>query len=513
MNQTSSPTARAFTRRQRFHRAVQALRRLVQIASIALVLALVTLSLYAHYRATRAIEDPTLTRGWRGSVLLAVHQAVGRLPSPQAFLDSCKGTHWSMRVLGLDLTDPLAAAEALAASKRVHWPLLLGALVPILLTVLLGRVFCSWLCPANVLFELSGKLRGLLAFAEIPPADVRFSRANKYVLLAVGLAAAAVLGLPFFALVYPPAVLGRAAHGWIFQTAAVGSLAVLGLIVAVELFVSPRWWCRTMCPGGALYALLGALRPLRVRLDAAKCTGCKECVPVCEPGLNPVRESARMECDNCAACIRHCPEDALVFRLGTSSAPFRSSAPPVALLLGLVLAMPLQAHHILGLPHYAYKENYPQVPQLEYPAAAGPYDILLTSYPGNPVPGEKTIIAVYIKDRTTGRAYEGEIGIRALRSRLFSDPEPLAPAVRVVPCEVPHKTTVTFPEAGDYWVELTFDVEGKPESIPFPIVAGNPSPAGAVVTLFGGVMLTLLVTVRAIRIKRARRARAEGRAA
>ena len=53
-----------------------------------------------------------------------------------------------------------------------------------------------------------------------------------------------------------------------------------------------------------------------------------------------------------------------------------------------VLASSAAAHHILGLPHYSYKENYPQAPTLEYPAFTGPYDILLTSYPGKPVPQE-----------------------------------------------------------------------------------------------------------------------------
>ncbi|MBI3892196.1 MAG: 4Fe-4S binding protein [Candidatus Wallbacteria bacterium] len=485
------------TANQKRHVLVQAARRLAQGLSIALVLFLVWLSLYAHYRATRAIEEPALTGGWRGQVLLGLHAAVSRLKQPQAFLDANKGTLWSMRVGGVEVTDPLAVAEASLASRKVHWPLVAGAILPLLLTLFFGRVFCSWICPANVLFELTGKLRSVLFFLEIPPAQVQFSRANKYVLLAGGLSAAAAMGLPFFALVYPPAVLGRAAHAWIFGTAAAGSVAILGLIVIFELFVSPRWWCRTMCPGGAFYALLGACRSLRVRLEAAKCTGCKECFPVCEAGLNPVRESSLLECDNCGACVRHCPEDALSFRVKG----------PTGLVLALLFACaaPAPAHHILGLPHYSYKDNYPQVPQLEYPATSGPYDILLINCPGKPVPGQKGIAALYIKDRNTGKPYEKPLYLRLLQESLFGQPREVLPRTQVVACEVPYKLAITYPEAGDYVVELTFEVEGKQETIPFPVVAGDPVPAGSILASAGGALVFFLVVVRAVRIKRARR--------
>ncbi len=93
-------------------------------------------------------------------------------------------------------------------------------------------------------------------------------------------------------------------------------LTILGLGIAFEVLVSPRWWCRTMCPGGALYGLLGSARVLRVVLVRDRCTACKLCQPACEEGLNPVAESSGLECDNCGACVRDCPDRALVFKLG-----------------------------------------------------------------------------------------------------------------------------------------------------------------------------------------------------
>ncbi len=118
----------------------------------------------------------------------------------------------------------MSAAEVIAAGKTIYGPLLLSILIPVLVTLVLGKVFCSWICPANLLLEVTGKLRKLLRLAELPPAEVRFSRGNKYVLLGVGLAVAAIVGLPMFALIYPPAALSRLAHAWIFGTSMVGGL-------------------------------------------------------------------------------------------------------------------------------------------------------------------------------------------------------------------------------------------------------------------------------------------------
>jgi ferredoxin-type protein NapH len=488
---------------------------------IVLMVSVGFLSLYAHYRAARATEDLDNVAGERAGALAWIDQQVSTLDDPQALLDGVKGTVWSMRLGGLDLSDPLAAAETVAASKQLYVPMLLSALVPVVVTVLLGRVFCSWICPAGLLFEITGKLRRLLRIAELPPAEVHFSHRNKYVVLVVGLLTAALLGLPIFTLIYPPAVLSRLAHAWIFGTALTGMLVLLGVMVVFELLVSPRWWCRTMCPGGALYALLGWSRLLRVKLDASRCTGCRACEPVCEPGLDPVRQSYGIECDNCGVCIRHCGDQALYYTIGLPLRPSTSrknrrfstkataTAGASAALLFLVLpATPVSGHHILGLPHYSYKENYPQAPTLEYPATTGPYDVLLTSYPGKPVPNEAATLAIYIKNGVTGTPYDQPISLRVLETYTFGRSREILPTTRIPAYEVPHKCAVTFPEDGEYVVELTMDVEGKPEVIGFLLVAGNPTAIGSIVTAVAVGLGLFIIVVRAVRIKRDRRARA-----
>ncbi len=501
---------------QRFHVCVQLFRRSLQAAVVVLILGVAAVSLYAHYRAAHALDDIDELSGPRGAVLVWIDGWVSGMESPERFLDSFKGTLWSMRLLGWDLTDPLAVVEMTCASKTFYLPLFVSCLFWLLLTLLLGKLYCSWICPGYLLFELAGKLRKLLRMAEVPPAEVVFSRNNKYIVLSIGLLAALTFSLPLFALVYPPAVLSRIAHAWVFGTALTGMLVLMGLLIVIELFVSPRWWCRYMCPGGALFGLLGWPRLLRVKLNRSRCNQCGQCQPVCEVGLNPVTESCSIECDNCGQCARYCPEQALSFGVvipGKGPKAVSDSLPGTKALLVFLSALAglapaaAGAHHILGLPHYSYKENYPQAPILEYPAQTGPYDVLLTSYPGKPLPGETANIAIYVKNRQTGIPYDQPVEIRVLQTFTFGQSLEVLPMSRCVPFDKLHKLSVTFPEDGEYIVELTMEVEGKKEVIPFIMVAGEPSATLSVLITTGIGMVVFLVIVRAVRIKRARRRR------
>ncbi len=69
--------------------------------------------------------------------------------------------------------------------------------------------------------------------------------------------------------------------------------------------------------------------------------------------------------------------------------------------------------------------------------------------------------------------------------------------------------TVTFPEDGEYIVELTLEVEGKPEVIPFLMVAGEPTATLSVLAGTGGFLAVFFIVIRAIRIKVRRRLRLE----
>lgn len=515
------------------------LRRSVQLVSLLLLIALPVFALYIHYAEARAIDD--LPDGWRSTTLQQIDETVGDSERAAEFVAETQGTIWSARLAGVSVTDPLAGVEAIVSSRSFYEPLLWSLLIPLVATLVLGRVFCGWVCPMNTLLELIDKARGLLKLAEIRERDVRFSLKNKYVLLGLVITVLLVTGVPFLAMIYPPAVISREMHNYVFAGAVgIGAWLILG-VCAFELFVSRRWWCRYVCPGGALYSLLGRFRVVRVKRDEQKCVSCGECVRVCQFAQKPMLvEFTGMECTNCGTCIAHCDDDALGFQFvlpivrsdrpndsgsrekksetrSVAATVTRQSA-SVLLLTTLWRLLPLAvfalvisapnpalAHHILGLPHYSYKENYPQAPTLEYPATTGPYDVLMTSYPGKPVPTEAATIAFYIKDRNTAEPFGQPVTVRVLQTFTFGDSRVIHEPATHQPFDNQHKYTITFPEDGEYIVELTMDVEGQTEVIPFLVVAGTPTATASIVASVVGGLLVFLITVRAIKVKRDRR--------
>ena len=168
-------------------------------------------------------------------------------------------------------------------------------------------------------------------------------------------------------------------------------------------------------------------------------------------------------------------------------------------------ALPLQDHHILGLPHYSYKENYPQAPVLEYPAFSGPYEILLTCYPGKPIPAQAANLVFYAKNQQTGEPYEKSIQVRCLQTFTFGNNREILPPTTIEPYEQPLKVSVTFPQDGEYVIELSMEVEGKLEVIPFMLVVGNPSATGSILIAVVVALAAFIIVVRAIKIKRQRR--------
>ena len=92
------------------------------------------------------------------------------------------------------------------------------------------------------------------------------------------------------------------------------SLIILGIAI-FEVTVSRRWWCRYVCPGGAIYSLLGWMRLVRVKRVANHCTQCGECVVACPMGLVPMQDLMGVECDNCGLCMSSCGDHALGYTL------------------------------------------------------------------------------------------------------------------------------------------------------------------------------------------------------
>ncbi|MEK7865869.1 MAG: 4Fe-4S binding protein [Planctomycetota bacterium] len=519
-------------------------RRIVQIAVLASLLAMPLIARYAHYLTARQLDR--VVERWDGAAQGKALEATDRamragIPDGESGIPTRRprkevlkrtegfyGSPWSGRYFGVDFTDLLAGLESLTAARNAAMVLFVGLLIPLVGTVLLGRVFCSWICPMGLLFELGQKLRRVLGFLEVHPGNVRLWHGNKYVLLVVGLVLGAIGGIPLLHYIYPPAILGRESHTFVmtlFDRAEAGSFgfALVGLsgaavfLVALMLFevaIAPRAWCASLCPGGAVYALLGRFRAVRVRRRADACTLCAKCDIACPMALHPMTDRTGMECDNCGICRDVCPEKCLKYHVSFTSAAIEPKATkpatpsvPVAAVALLVLAMGgvAQAHHILGLPHYAYDEKYPQIPVLKLIEKVGTWEIQLTGFPGRPEPGVRSNISVYIVDVATRAPYAKPVTIEVYDQPAFGSRTRIYGPVSAELFQGVFRFQPVYPADGNYEVVLSFEDGPVTSTLRFPMVVGEPGSPWTTVGLFVGGAVLFFVVVRAIRIKRARR--------
>ncbi len=234
---------------------------------------------------------------------------------PAEDLNRVKGTTWSATLFGVKLSDPLAVLGQIAAGLTLYWPFILTALIPIALSMLLGRFFCGWVCPATFIYELNDNLGTWLRKAGLPISRRRLNPRLKYLVLGVGVIISAVTGTVAFAAIYPPAIVGREIY-YAIAVGGFGAGAVFFMLTLLfDLMVARRGFCRYVCPGGALYSLLGRFRALRIQRTATQCNDCAQCNAVCQFGLDPLHDGFGQECNNCSACIAVCPTDALEFKL------------------------------------------------------------------------------------------------------------------------------------------------------------------------------------------------------
>jgi ferredoxin-type protein NapH len=221
----------------------------------------------------------------------------------------------SSELLGLiPMADPFAVTQILLTQHALEARVLIGAAIVLALYgVLGGRVWCSWVCPLNMVTDLAGWLRIRLGIGDM----FRLNRNIRYTVLALTLLLSALTGVAAFEWVSPIGML----HRELIFGLGLGWTAVLGVFL-FDLLVLKHGWCGHLCPLGAFYALVGRLAPIRVRFDAPTCTRCGECARVCpEPQVLNLRQAASAgmigpgECTNCGRCITVCPEDTLHFDL------------------------------------------------------------------------------------------------------------------------------------------------------------------------------------------------------
>ena len=255
--------------------------------------------------------------------------------------------------------DPLAGISSMLADRTLlgfFWPLIL--MVPV--TLLFGRLFCGWICPMGSVLDLFG--RGSRVKAPAP--DGHLSRTGE--ILLVVLLAASLFSLNLSGIFDPLSLLIRSLtmgvvpplerliaflfdgmyavgdpvrglsepiYGWLldhvmsFQLPAFRYMVLfLGLmlaIVALEIR-ERRFWCRNLCPLGALHGWFSAFAPLGLKIQPSGCSACGDCVKVCRMGA--IREDGilridRKACTLCYDCQDSCGESSVGHAVAVKAAP------------------------------------------------------------------------------------------------------------------------------------------------------------------------------------------------
>jgi polyferredoxin len=257
--------------------------------------------------------------------------------------------------------DPLVMMTAWLAVHAVV-PAMMLSLVTLAVTAVFGRWFCGWVCPFGALHNLLTGLRSGKLKTKLDSGGYSRWQRSKYYVLAFFLGGALVgLNLvgwldpfSFFyrslaTVVFPMANLAaQKFFGWIYQVnPGIGAVRVtavtepvyevlrryflavrqphyfwslfIGLLFGAMLalnFLRARFFCRYICPLGALLGITGKNPTLRLVTDPSACNDCRLCVVDCQGGANPQGKAPwkPAECFYCWNCHSSCPSEAIAFR-------------------------------------------------------------------------------------------------------------------------------------------------------------------------------------------------------
>lgn len=219
----------------------------------------------------------------------------------------------------LPLTDPYVLLQASLSGVVPETAAIIGVVIVLVFYFLVGgRVYCSWVCPVNMVTDLAAWLRRKLGIRTTS----QLSRSTRYWMLALTLILPLVVtGGIIWELVNPVSMMFR---GIVFGMGAAW-IMVLGIFL-FDLIVAKDGWCGHICPVGAFYNLVGSKSLLRVNaLERQACNDCMECYVVCpEPQvIKPALKGEKKElspvilssdCTNCGRCIDICAPE--VFSYG-----------------------------------------------------------------------------------------------------------------------------------------------------------------------------------------------------
>ncbi|MHB0976321.1 MAG: 4Fe-4S binding protein [Candidatus Aquicultorales bacterium] len=240
---------------------------------------------------------------------------------------------------------PIAAIVALKAYLAtgtidpIHPAGLVVFLATLVTAWLFRRALCSWICPLGTLSEqlanlgkkLFGRNLGVPRWLDMILLSLKYVVAA-YLLSTFILLPAAVaidfMRIPYYSI-------SDIKMFEMFMKLNTTGLAVIGALVLFSIPVR-SFWCRYLCPYGALLGILGLVSPVIISKDDESCTKCGLCNKACPNGVDVERKGSYVispECTGCGGCIAVCPKK------GTLSFKILGMLPATPLAFGAMFAI------------------------------------------------------------------------------------------------------------------------------------------------------------------------------
>ncbi len=256
----------------------------------------------------------------------------------------------------------------------------------LLMSLLLKKAFCSWLCPVGTLSENLWKLGrkifrrnlSLPKWADIPLRGLKYLLLGFFAWIIGGMSIEVLEGF----MSTPYGVIADVKMLNFFRDMGMTAGIVIAVLTLLSMLVQ-NFWCRYLCPYGALLGLASVLSPVKIRRDKEACIDCGKCAKVC-PAALPVDRLLQIrsaECNACMVCVAACPdENALRFALPARRStaltkrwyrrtlgPLTVTAFLVYIFFGVVLLARATNHWQTNLPRAVYMDLVPRAGGVTHP--------------------------------------------------------------------------------------------------------------------------------------------------
>ena len=248
----------------------------------------------------------------------------------------------------------------------------IGALT---LALFLRKAFCGWICPVGFVSNMTAKLGKILGLQhELPPWLDYPILCVKYLLLAffcyIILWKMDVQMIEAFLYSQYNLVVDARMLLFFLHPSAL-TLKVLGVLFLASLVVR-NFWCRYLCPYGALLGIGALIGPLQVKRNSSLCINCKRCEQVCPAAIHITRNRAirHPECIGCVECVEVCPRRGCLALEAPTEKRIPIYAFPVAVvgIIGLFWTVAvLTGHWHAAVPLEAFRHLYPAASLVMHP--------------------------------------------------------------------------------------------------------------------------------------------------